>query len=221
MLFSQKSVLAVSILSLGLFLIAPVKANASTIEDQAVSLINTERQRQNLPPLNYSEKLYKASLGHNNVMSDCTKKYEKSTCFSHTVTILNEQTLLNRIKATGYSPQAVAENIAWGYSTSGGIVGAWMGSSGHRANILGNYKEVGCSYMSPYWTCDFGRSAITFGSSEMPTSPKASTSTPTMTQIITPTSISSPTPTTLMQTLVVPTGKQWWCIYVPSISTCQ
>ncbi len=214
MLFSKKSILAAAFL-LGLLFFTPIKVNASTIEDEAVSLINTERQKQNLSPVAYSEKLYKASLAHNNMMVECAKKYGNTSCFTHTVTLLNEQTLLNRIKATGYNAQAVAENIAWGYSTSGGIIGAWMASSGHRANITGNYKDIGCSYVAPYWTCDFGRSL----SSQQPSS------TPTPTKVAaspTPTKASSITPTLISPSIPVPTnGKPWWCSYAPTLSQCK
>ncbi len=203
MLFSKKSILAAAFF-LGLLFFTPIKVNASTIEDEAISLINTERQKQNLSPVVYSEKLYKASLTHNTMMIDCAKKYGNNSCFTHTVTLLNEQTLLTRVKAAGYNAQAVAENIAWGYSTSGGIIGAWMASAGHRGNILGNYKDIGCSYVAPYWTCDFGRTA------------QVTQVTPTPTKIITP------TPTMILPSIPTPTsGKPWWCSYAPTLSQCK
>lgn len=214
---------------MGILFLSPIKANASTIEDEAISLINSERQKQNLPPVVYAEKLYKASLSHNNMMIECEKKHGNSSCFTHTVTLLNEPTLLTRVKATGYNAMAVSENIAWGYSTSGGIVGAWMGSSGHRGNILGNYKDVGCSYVAPYWTCDFGRTSQVAQPSQIPTkfpspSPTKSSS-PTPTRIIssTPTMVisSMPTPTKGQAPLTPTSGKPWWCSYAPTLSQCR
>ena len=38
---------------------------------------------------------------------------------------------------------AAAENVAYSSGGPGSIVGAWMGSPGHRANILGNYRLTG------------------------------------------------------------------------------
>ena len=39
---------------------------------------------------------------------------------------------------------AVGENVAYGYSSGGATVRAWMNSSGHRANILSrNYRGMG------------------------------------------------------------------------------
>jgi len=57
-----------------------------------------------------------------------------------------------------------AENIAAGYSTPESVVAGWMGSSGHRANILSTGSwEIGVGYYQGsgdyyrYWTQDFGR----------------------------------------------------------------
>ena len=39
---------------------------------------------------------------------------------------------------------AVGENVAYGYSSGSAVVAGWMGSSGHRANILnGSYRLLG------------------------------------------------------------------------------
>ena len=182
------------------------KVSAATFEEEVVSLTNAERQKHGLAKLNYSDKLFQASLNHNNTMFTCAKSYGINSCFKHQVTLLNEESLLPRIQKTGYNPQAVAENIAWGYQTPSSVVNGWMGSSGHRANILGNYKDIGCdyldglngSYQGKYWTCDFGRS---FNStSTYPTPTPTRTPTPTVQAMLTPTirptsAVATPTPT--------------------------
>lgn len=43
----------------------------------------------------------------------------------------------------GYSYIKAGENLAYGFDGSAEIVDAWMGSPGHRANILGDYKDMG------------------------------------------------------------------------------
>jgi len=43
----------------------------------------------------------------------------------------------------GYSYIRAGENLAYGFSTSQGAVDGWMNSASHRANILGDYAEVG------------------------------------------------------------------------------
>jgi hypothetical protein len=61
----------------------------------------------------------------------------------------------------GTNWQSLAENIAKGQSTPQGVMNSWMGSSGHRNNILSTSNwEIGVGYYygsSPYWVQDFGR----------------------------------------------------------------
>lgn len=40
----------------------------------------------------------------------------------------------------------MGENIAAGQTTSQAVVDAWKGSSGHRANMLGSWEDVGVGY---------------------------------------------------------------------------
>jgi hypothetical protein len=51
-----------------------------------------------------------------------------------------------RISDAGYAYNGAAENIAAGNSTAAATVAQWMGSSGHRANILGSYRELGVGH---------------------------------------------------------------------------
>lgn len=62
-----------------------------------------------------------------------------------------------------HSGQPVGENIGAGYTSPGAAVSAWMGSSGHRANILDpSYTRIGAGYAysagstyGHYWTVQF------------------------------------------------------------------
>ena len=68
----------------------------------------------------------------------------------------------------GYDGCAEAENIAWGTGSLGSvraIFRAWMHSTGHRENILGDYEEIGIGLRAGslegnagahVWTQDFG-----------------------------------------------------------------
>lgn len=48
------------------------------------------------------------------------------------------------ISSAGYAYIAAGENLAKDFSTSNGVMSAWMGSTEHRANILsGSYKDMG------------------------------------------------------------------------------
>lgn len=43
----------------------------------------------------------------------------------------------------GYSYVRAGENLAYGFMTSQGVIDGWMNSASHRANILGDYYDVG------------------------------------------------------------------------------
>lgn len=43
----------------------------------------------------------------------------------------------------GYDYTNAGENLAYGFGTSDSVINAWMNSAGHRANILGDYKDMG------------------------------------------------------------------------------
>lgn len=66
------------------------------------------------------------------------------------------------IRLFGYLGGFLGENIAMGYASPAAVMSGWMGSSGHRANILRNgYRDsgVGCvldSRRRPWWAHDFG-----------------------------------------------------------------
>lgn len=43
----------------------------------------------------------------------------------------------------GYTYSAAGENLAYGFSTGSEVSAAWMNSPEHKANVLGNYEDVG------------------------------------------------------------------------------
>jgi uncharacterized protein YkwD len=107
-----------------------------------------------------------------------------------------------RMYDCGYTFEVtIGEDIADGFSTPSSVVAAWMGSAGHRANILGTaFTVMGVGVASdasgfPYWTVDFGGytdpGSVSAGADPTPaptptqppatTPPPATTSTPTTT----------------------------------------
>lgn len=55
----------------------------------------------------------------------------------------------------------VGENIAWNYTSNWStVIEGWMCSSGHRANIMGDYNELGVGTVDVYDTQDFGAGTI-------------------------------------------------------------
>ena len=71
--------------------------------------------------------------------------------------------LTNRLTAVQYLMRAAGENIGEGYRSPTAAVAGWMGSSGHRANIMSkNFTEIGTAVaVGPrggiYWVQVFGR----------------------------------------------------------------
>ena len=70
----------------------------------------------------------------------CVDAYaEKQAAWMASHRTLKHQNLGTVLDACGLS--SVSENIAYGYSTGGRAVSAWMRSPGHRANILSTNKR--------------------------------------------------------------------------------
>jgi uncharacterized protein YkwD len=74
-----------------------------------------------------------------------------------------QRTPFERMQACGYPEQALTgENIASGYDSPAAVMGAWLGSSGHRANIeRAEFGAIGVGVArsaagTPYWAQDFG-----------------------------------------------------------------
>lgn len=47
----------------------------------------------------------------------------------------------------GYNYSKAGENLAYGFNTSQDAVNGWIGSPGHRANMLGEYQDVGFGFV--------------------------------------------------------------------------
>ncbi|MEO3860047.1 CAP domain-containing protein [Acrocarpospora sp. B8E8] len=124
----------------------------TAIENEVVRLTNVERAKAGCRPLTHEARLHTAARGHSADMS--AKNY-----FSHDSK--DGRSFVDRIKATGYSFSSIGENIAQGQQTAASVIKDWMGSQGHRENILNcSYTQIGVGYVAaggPYWTQDFGR----------------------------------------------------------------
>ncbi len=121
-----------------------------------VYLTNVERVSRGVPPLKAAAELMAAAQFHSNWMAS-------HNCFAHNCP--GEPDWVTRIVNAGYlNSRALGENIAGGQSTASAAVSAWMGSSGHRANMLsagfweagGGYAYSGGTDYGRYWTMDFG-----------------------------------------------------------------
>jgi len=125
-------------------------------EKRAFALHNAARRDRDLKPLCAHPALQKAARAHSRDMIE--RDY-----FSHDTKGGNEDAC-ERILRYGYRWSACGENIGYD-STPDRMFDAWMGSPGHRANILsGRFREVGIGahtgdyggFGTTMYTVDFG-----------------------------------------------------------------
>ncbi len=112
-----------------------VKVRLIAIEKSVLEATNTERAQFGLPPLEPDPDLMTTARDHCAWMTN-------NEAFQHT-----------------HHP--VAENIAMGQQSTDHVMRTWMGSSGHRANILnGGFRRIGvAAYQTPrgviFWCQQF------------------------------------------------------------------
>lgn len=130
----------------------PTTDPVTAMEDEVVALTNAERKAAGCGALHIDDRLHAAARAHSEDMA----RYDY---FDHTGR--DGSSPSDRAARAGY-PGGVGENIAVGYRTPQDVMQGWMGSDGHRANLLNcDYVAigVGLAYDSggrPYWTQDFG-----------------------------------------------------------------
>lgn len=104
-----------------------VQTGNSSLESQTISLINTERQKQNL-----------GQLGTDGALTTAARRHAADMCnnshFSHTGTDGSDFT--KRAKDAGYSGFASGEVIGWQHTSAESIFNGWMQSPPHHDIIL-------------------------------------------------------------------------------------
>jgi uncharacterized protein YkwD len=122
--------------------------NGST-SSEAVALTNAERAAAGLPALAENSALASAALAHS---------IDQATMRTMTHTGSDGSNAGTRIARAGFSAGAWGENVAAGYGSAASVVAGWMGSPGHRDNILnGAFTQIGVAVAysddgTPYWT---------------------------------------------------------------------
>ena len=112
-------------------------------EQEIVELTNQERWNNGmLPPYKQVTELHTAADCHSDRMAH-------QNFFAHCDFLQNpDKTFGQRITDAGYFWNSASENIAAGNSTSTATMNQWMGSSGHRSNILNtSRREIGVGYV--------------------------------------------------------------------------
>jgi uncharacterized protein YkwD len=133
------------------------------LAQRVVELTNAERAANGCPALTISTALSEAANQHSRDMA-------LNNVFSHIGS--DGSSVVDRLAQVGYSWANYAENIAAGASSPEDVFKMWMGSPGHRQNILNcNLHEIGIGFYDQpddqplfgnnfpfryYWTQDFG-----------------------------------------------------------------
>jgi uncharacterized protein YkwD len=122
----------------------PVNTRASlkAARGATLCLLNAQRRTHHLHKLRFNAKLSRAGLDH-------ARDMVNNRYFSHDAP--SGENFVQRILDTNYVPASasysLAENLAWGsdgVSSPRATVKEWMGSPGHRRNILQpGFREIG------------------------------------------------------------------------------
>jgi|GEM_PF-3119922 uncharacterized protein YkwD len=139
---------------------APVPAPAGW-QEQMLAKVNAERAAAGVAPLSWCPTLSVAAQRHTDDML-------ATSTLTHTGS--DGSGLKERAERAGYLGwNRLGENVAYGYPDVDAVMAGWMGSSGHKANLLnpafthlGAAQATGVSTMSggtftlTWWTQDFG-----------------------------------------------------------------
>lgn len=134
-----------------------------SFDKQVLELVNKERKKRGLKPLEWHEQLANAARYHaqDMAMDNYMEHDSKDRKGGSLKTVCSTFDRINKF-VKGIFP--CAENIAAGAETPEEVMRDWMGSSGHRKNILNKsakYMGAGCYYNEDsdfglYWAQAFG-----------------------------------------------------------------
>lgn len=133
----------------------PSDPGSTAIANEIVRETNYQRVSMKLPVFVVSPRLMEAARLHAQQMA----QYQR---MEHTISAAQYPTLQSRLQAVGYSYATAAENVAWNSPSAQAVVGGWMNSAGHRANILNpGLTEIGTAMArsskgESYWIQVFG-----------------------------------------------------------------
>ena len=129
---------------------APVSAN-SAVSNECAGLANAQRAAAGVAPLTVNGKLNSAAEGHSGYQASITTMTHDGP---------GGMSAGARMTNAGYRWGAWGENVAYGQADCSSVIAAWMGSAGHRANILNPvFTEIGIAVATgsngyKYWTMD-------------------------------------------------------------------
>jgi len=120
----------------------------SSPKSSLLSLINQERQKNGISSINSNTALNNAAQAHADDMV-------QNNYFSHTGR--DGSSPADRAVRAGYGSRWTGENIAGGTRSPSQVFSMWMGSTGHRQNILNPaWKSAGIGLASNRWVLLLG-----------------------------------------------------------------
>lgn len=157
---SAAALLVLTLALVGVLVSQPAPAHAAEA-DTIYALVNQSRADAGLAPLQRNPAIDAVAVNWANQMA-ASNKMSHNPDFSTQI-------------PSGWN--SAGENVAQGQSSGSDVHIAWMNSAGHRANILGDYTDVGIAFISASgttWGVEvFGRYADHVGWAPAPAAPAA------------------------------------------------
>ena len=126
----------------------PPPAPPSQSKNELLSIINNERQKNGIGGLNFNTALGNAAQAHADDMV-------QNNYFSHTGR--DGSSPADRAVRAGYGSRWTGENIAGGTRGPSQVFSMWMGSTGHRQNMLNpKWKSAGLGIAGNKWVLLLG-----------------------------------------------------------------
>jgi len=124
------------------------RGGKNAFEAEVLRLVNIEREREGITPLQSNHTLNMAARFKAQSMRDLNYFAHTSPVYGRFDNIASE--------VFGFQVSAFAENIAFGQQTPAEVVNAWMNSPGHRANIMNpTYRSLGVGFYDFRWVQKF------------------------------------------------------------------
>lgn len=123
--------------------------SVTDLVNSVVGLTNEQRAKHGLRELSIDHSLIAVAQDHSNYMASTNNLTHDQDGLS----------LRQRFHRAGYPHERIAENVARGQRSPEDVVSSWMGSAGHRDNILNpGYQHIGIGRTGDFWTMDLGGS---------------------------------------------------------------
>ncbi|MBG9790125.1 CAP domain-containing protein [Brevibacillus laterosporus] len=124
-----------------------VSSEASAMVNEVVDIVNQERAKAGLKPLSMDKELSKMA-------TDKAKDMAQNNYFDHDSPTFGSP--FDMMKQYDISFRTAGENIAEGQRSAEEVMKDWMGSDGHRRNIMdSSFTKIGVGYYNGYWVQEF------------------------------------------------------------------